>query len=79
MKFNEGMGLYFTGLYCIYKGLVQAGWLLVKNCLHIFGALYHLHLTKASKLAVTTGQNRPKGHGKMPAATPICFKCEGAT
>jgi hypothetical protein len=22
-------------------------------------------LTKASKLAVTTGQNRPKGHGKM--------------
>ena len=68
------MGLYFTVFYCNYKRLVQAGWLLDELFMHysilmriwcfISLALQEV-LTKSSKLAVATGQNRPKGQGKI--------------
>ena len=73
-EINIGSGLYFTVLYSNYKGLVQTGWLLGKVFTHYsifmnilcFISLALLEaLTKASKLAATTGPNRPKGHGKM--------------
>ena len=72
MKYIEGRGLHFTVFYCYYKGLVQAGWVLGKVFTTYeltFGDLHLLHFflqafTKASKLAVTTGQNRAKGHQK---------------
>jgi hypothetical protein len=74
--------LYFTVFYCNYKGLAQAAWPLGKVFAYnsilmniwCFISLALLEsLTKASKPAATTRQNRPKGHGKMQSVPYILY------